>query len=350
MTVMWTLTVCDCRWPGRSLVRFGLQICGILWLAVTANPACAQDLVMGVVTSTSGQPVPAAGVELWVGRRRVASGLTGSDGRFGLSSGGVAEETILVVRAIGYSPETRAVHASDGVISILLTPVAVMLDPVLVQAAPRCPRRDSPDARSVWVKARQRNRHDEPSGLKSLQALAARLRVSAEELGTFDSNRLQPAELWIGGNVERRIADSGYAWHAAAGISNPRFDFWQYPYLESGFAHHFVDSLFGRLHTFSLLDTLSDGSVAISFCPLRRRSNRIQGEIQIGPDGSLRKVSWVFLTSAPQEHAGGMAIFPHSPGDGWPVPVPLVGAFWRKAALAYLQEVWVFHSWDTARE
>jgi hypothetical protein len=158
---------------------------------------------------------------------------------------------------------------------------------------------------------------------------------------------LQPAELWIGGAIDRRVADSGYAWPVQGGVTNPRFDYWQYPYLESGFAHHFVDSLFGRLHTFELIGTLPGGLAVISFCPRRDGRNRIEGELVIASDGRLRKASWKFITRSHPEDAGGMAIFPLTPDEEWPVPVPLLGLFWRKRVVDYLQEVWEFRDWET---
>ncbi len=323
-----------------------------LYTAVTialmyGSPLQLHAQISGTVMATSGQPVGGATVELWRGRELLMSRRSLVDGRFHLAHDGDVTGLALLVRAVGFSPELRSLDSAERFVDVRLAPLPMTMDPIVVRAGPTCPNRESVEARAAWNRAAIRNRHKEPLGLRSMDALTARLIVGASELGTFDNALLGLGELWVGGQLDRMLSISGYAWRASGGVSNPRFSYWNYPYLESGFAHHFVDSLFGSLHTLGLLDSLAGGDILLSFCPRAKDGNRIEGTMVIGGDGTLRKASWVFRTRDHDEGAGGVAVFPDSsPDDDWPVPVPVLGIFWRKRVFDYLEEVWEFRKWE----
>lgn len=316
-------------------------VCGVLFAAVTA-----QAQVSGRVQDLSGTPVHAALVELWNAARRLAVTGTGTQGDFSFPNANADSAELLLIRRIGYQPLRLPLGAARTSLVATLLPLPINLAPIA--AAPDwrpCPNRDDPRARKLWISVRDRYRRPGPEYWA--EGWIAQQRVSAQALGAPDSLMLRMSQV-----VARdpyfalstaRIRDSGYA-VPARGLREARFDWWEYPFLESLLAAHFVDSLFARLHTLSFANEQTQYTIA--FCSNRSRLPHIEGVLELDTDTSLARVTWRFVTQPHSEAAGGEVWFARSRTTDAPQPLfPITGLFWRKLTFDYFQEWREYREW-----
>jgi len=330
------------------VVRFRAPICLATALAVSPSAAVAQ--LYGQVVELSGVPVEGALVELWSGTARFAGQLTTSDGQFSFPAHVVAPATSVLVRSVGFTP-SQAPLGNEERIRIAVVPLATPISPLTVTGVTPCPSREDPAARRLWEALRDGHAAVGPSkGYWSEMKVQAG-RVAAARFGEIDTLRLEPGliggsrryyEIW-----QRHIADSGYA-RPYSGLRIPRFDLWEYPALESILARHFVDSLFGALHTFAV-DPRRPGSVV--FCPRDPSRPSLEGQLAIDVDTVLTAAMWRFRTPPPSEDAGGEVFFARPALADPSVPLfPAAGRFWRKLVVDYYQEWREYRQWHTCRD
>ncbi|HEY2824340.1 MAG TPA: carboxypeptidase-like regulatory domain-containing protein [Gemmatimonadales bacterium] len=317
-------------------------------LAVTTSlilgPLRLPAQVAGVVVDPTGTPLPGALVELWNGAERRGAAVTSSDGRFRFAEAG-GQSSIIVVRRIGSQP-VRAV-ADRPALHVTMMPIAVMLAPILAGTAPRCPQRDQREARALWTAMMHRYRVRGSWGQMSVNAAQYSAIVRAEDLGTIDTALLQAgAAVGQGGSpafLRAQRRKLGYGWRTQD-FHQGWFDLWEHPLLESAEAFHFADSLFGELNNLRLVESAPDG-YRLAFCSKRDKPG-IEGDLDIGPDTTLRGATWIFRTPKPVEEAGGRVVFA-APESGLPyVALAIMGMFWRKRVFDYLQMWWEFRGWS----
>jgi hypothetical protein len=174
--------------------------------------------------------------------------------------------------------------------------------------------------------------------------------VGKEELGVVDTSRSTEGDVAVGGDYfdvqSRRVLGNGYA-VPFRGLRQPRFDLYEYPWLDSFFAGHFLDSVFATLHTFGFE---SHHPLVLRFCPQDRARPSIQGTLEFDADSALARVTWVFLTDDPVEHAGGEVLFSRpDTNDPSRTIYPVIGLFWRKLVFDYYQEWMEFLEWHTCQ-
>ncbi len=316
--------------------------CLLLLGAASIDPALAQ--VRGVVTDPTGVPLPDALVELWSVERRLAGQLTDARGEFAFAAIGPVPSLTLLIRRIGYSPARVAV--SHGRIEVRLTRFAEVMRPISVLAGRLCPRPEDPTARAVWVALAERYSRDRALAHWAEPLVSVAI-VRPEQLGLVDTARLTASEIGAGRAyfelASRLIAERGYA-IPYEGLRLARYDLWEYPYLESLYAAHFVDTLFGRLHN---LAWASGASREIVFCPRDTSKPSIQGHLILDGHGALERVRWQFNTPAPAEIAGGEVIFTRPGEESSTALLPMAGLFWRKRVFDYWQQWFEFREWRT---
>jgi len=329
-------------------VRFHASIC--LLVALTVSPRSIIAQLRGEVVEPSGAPVEGALVELWSGTARLAGQITASEGAFSFPVHVVAPATSVLVRGVGYAPtRMRLGHAEN--IRITLLPIATPIRPLTVTGGTVCPRREDPTARGLWEALRDRYATVGPSKAYWSEMKVQAGRMAAARLGEIDTLRLEPG--LIGGSRRyyeiwhRRIADSGYA-RSYSGLRIPRYDLWEYAALESILARHFVDSLFGALHTLSL-EPERQGSIV--FCPRDRTRPSVEGYLEVDADTLLTAATWRFRTPPPIEEAGGEVFFARPALPDPPTPLfPTAGRFWRKLVVDYYQEWREYRKWYTCHD
>lgn len=329
--------------PSRGRVGFRgcVVVCGILVAAATA-----QAQITGRVQDASGTPVDAALVELWTATRRLAVTGTGKQGSFSFPNVDADSAALLLIRRIGYQPLRLPLGADRTLLVATLLPLPINLSPIV--AAPDwrpCPNRDDPRARTLWISVRDRYRR--PGSEYWAEGRMAQQRVSSRALGAPDTLMLRKSQVLARDPYfvlsTARIRDSGYA-VPAHGIREERFEWWEYPYLESLLAAHFVDSLFGRLHTLSFANEQTPYTIA--FCSNRKRLPHIEGVLELDPDTSLARVTWRFVTEPHSEAAGGEVWFARRRSTHGPQPLfPMTGLFWRKLVFDFFQEWREYREW-----
>jgi len=306
----------------------------------------------GTVHSTDGQPLSGVAIELWTPLRKTAATMTDGAGAFRFTEADRSTATAIIVRSIGYRPIRDALAASDTVLVIVLQPVPISLDSIAVTVAPlACKSPEDPQARSLWNQVQQRYSHRyESVALGTLMRLVNRT-VPAEQLGVVDTTGLAWGQRGAVGMVRadwrRWIADHGYAMPPGSLVSDYGRGDWDYPPLESGFAQHFVDSLFGRLSRFTFQQADSDGWV-LAFCPKKEKNPFVTGTLTVARDSTLVGATWTFHTRNPMERAGGQALFaPIVPYDSAAFLLPTFGLFWREGiSPKEFNEVWQqFQGW-----
>jgi hypothetical protein len=304
-----------------------LAACVLLW------PAFTVAQVVGVVVDTSGEPVQGARVELWSEHRRLATTTTSLTGMFGFAAADTPEAHAISVSRLGYGTVTRTFRPGESEMRIGLVPVALQLEGVSVEArAPRrCPNREDPQARSLWIRTASRySRATDSINIEALSDLIAG-EVDEEELGNVRSEDMDVSGAYADGyrrHVDRRI---GYG-YALSGSIEPEFAAWSYMPLWSFGAPHFLDPSFGEHNTLSIL-ARSSGTTVIVFCSrgLSRTAVAIEGTLSIGPDSSFASATWRFLAPRRREEAGGRTIFaPHPGGSVRPWLVAAQGFYWRR--------------------
>ena len=312
-----------------------------------AAPSSAFAQIQGRVADAAGGPLPGALVEVWSTNARLAVQVTNQAGQFVFPSEVTIAASLLTVRRIGYQPKrVELPHASPLVIT--LNPFVVQLSAITGAVAPPCPNTEDRDARALWEAARHQYRAFDPGAGAWAQIQMVRARVPKRDLGVVDTSQAVPGEVAVGPDYFRthsdRAATTGYA-IPYQGLSQGRFDHWEYPWLDSFFAGHFLDSTFGRLHRLSFE---SREHRILRFCPRDHKRPEIQGTIEFGADSAPSRATWIFLTQKPEEEAGGEVLFARpEPEVEVPVIFPLVGLFWRKLVFDYFQEWMEFLAWDT---
>lgn len=324
-----------------------------LWPAITltlfaALPATAQ--VRGRVVDATANPLPGALVELWSSTTRLAGLLTDQRGEFHFTEEVARPATLITVRRVGYQP-ARLSQLSNAEVTITLVPFARILPTLTVTATLTCPNIEDRTARGVWEAMRHRYQPFRPDAGASTPIRSIVARVSSRTLGAIDTTQATDGAVAAGRDYftghTQRVAERGYA-IPYQGVRRQRIDHWEYPLLESFFAGHFMDSLFGTLHHFSVE---SRSPLVLRFCPRNSKRPTIQGRLEFDADTSLARATWVFTTPEPQEEAGGEVVFAKPASDAKAgVLLPLFGLFWRKVIYDYYQEWMEFRAWRDCRK
>lgn len=303
-------------------------------LAIAAAPSAAQ--VRGSVADSAGAPIPDATIEAWAGLRQVARASSDPAGAFVLPGVRPGAATGLVVHRVGYRRVAVALTAADSVIRLRLARDVLVLPALTAAARTRgCPNRDDPRARAMWEAVRATY---PPFGDTVVFHSLARFRegdVPREDVDAFAAaaggrgwnaagTRAWP--LW-----RRQIRVGGYA----ARLRQPltaKYAFWLYVPLEMEFAQHFIDPLFGELHTLSIALSNAD-ETTIRFCPpasARRDRPEVEGTLTVAADGTLMRGSWRFRTPGPAEDAGGEIDFLPPSVTSQRLLLPERSLFWRR--------------------
>jgi hypothetical protein len=321
-------------------------------------PARLAGQVRGVVSDSSGQPLADAAIELWAGGARAAATRTAPDGRFAFAGSVTREATGLVVRRIGYRPESIPIRDGSTEISVQLAALNVPLPTLVTTGTQRvCPGRDEPAARALWETMRSRY-FALPYRYGMAYAGAADSGVvRAPDLGVVDEERLTGDGRSIGAALRladsARIADSGYAvpYYVAPrkrNLLNRSERRWRYARLDSYMAQHFVDRSFGLAHTLHVLER-AGSEVVLAFCPRQRDRPSIAGTLRVSADTALVSAAWRFHTPAPDEDAGGEVTFaPVGEFRSLPTLLPATSKVWRRSPVDpeyYWQRVSFYQKW-----
>jgi hypothetical protein len=324
------------------------QVLAVVTTAVVVSPLAAQ--VRGHVIDPAAAPLAGALVEIWSPTTRLAARVSDAEGAF-LFGEGVARTAVLItVRRIGYQP-ARVPVTPNAVATIKLVPFPQSLATVTVTATRLCPNVEDTAAHAVWEAMRHRYQLFRPELHVWSPTRMIFARVQPPDLGAIDTTQAVEGEVAAGGNyfdaASRQVVATGYA-TAYQGLRQQRFENWEYPRLESFFAGHFMDSLFGEQHQFSVA---SRAPLVLVFCPRSTKRPSIQGRLEIEADTSLGKATWVFQTPEPREEAGGEVIFGRPATDAVrPILLPLIGLYWRKLIFDYYQEWMQFEGWRFCRD
>ncbi|HET7464266.1 MAG TPA: carboxypeptidase-like regulatory domain-containing protein [Longimicrobium sp.] len=303
-------------------------------LALAAPPAGAQ--IRGSVADPAGAPVPGAAVEAWAGLRQVARATSDAGGSFVLPTVRPGDATGLVVHRIGYRRLAIGLTAADSVVRLRLTPAPANLAGITATAETRgCPNREEPRARAAWEAARAKY---PPFGDTAVFHSLARFREGDVPRENVDAFAAGPGTRgWnAAGTVawpmwRRQIRVGGYA----ARIRQPltaKYALWLYVPLEMEFAQHFIDPLFGELHTLSVGASNPD-ETTIRFCPLAsagRTRPEIEGTLTLAEDGTLLRGTWRYRTPRPTEDAGGELDFLPPEVTAQRLLLPERSLFWRR--------------------
>ncbi|HET7234640.1 MAG TPA: carboxypeptidase regulatory-like domain-containing protein [Longimicrobium sp.] len=312
----------------RSL---GLAVALVAWLA-QALPA----QIHGFVRDTAGAPVPAAAVEAWSGLRRVGNAMSDASGRFSLRTNPAESVTGLVATRVGYRRASLAVTAADTVVQLRLVPASVSLEGITATAGVRaCPNREDAAARAAWNGARAKYPPFTDTVVFHSLAVLRNGDVAREEIDVFGSDG--GARGWTGAGTaawepwRQRIRRAGYALRLQRGFGE-QYAFWQYAPLEMVFPQHFVDPLFGELHTFSTVASTRE-QTTIRFCPREPHSRsrpEIEGTLTLLRSGVLQRATWRYRTPNPDEDAGGDVDFLSPDVTARSLLLPAASRFWRK--------------------
>jgi hypothetical protein len=285
-------------------------------------------------------------VELWSPTERLGAVRSGADGRFAFDHG-AAHAAAILVRAVGYGMLRGSATLGDTALVVVLHPLVTTLRPLVASARREaCDQAEDPRARALWEAAARRYDLTFLDWAIRDTVLMIAERVSPERLGVVDPELATRGTIEWGGQYHRtlidRVAKLGYAVRAS-GIVPAWYDAWEYVPLESTLSGHFADSVFGRLHRFSLARIGVEG-VEVRFCPRRRNGPHIDGAVLIGPDTTLVKAEWHFYTTEPDEFAGGEVAFTpiQRDGAGGHLLLPITGLFYRRGVSDFYQ-VWLDH-------
>jgi len=313
----------------------------------------AQAQIRGSVVDAAGAPIPGAAVEAWAGLRAVGSARSGEDGRFVLPNVPLGAATGLVVRRIGYRRLARGVSAADSVVVLRLAPEATGLAGITATGETRgCPNREDPRARAAWEAARAL--YPPPADSMVFHSLATFrdgyvAREAIDSLAAGEGSRGWSAvptrswELW-----RRQILTYGYAARIVRPLGE-RYALWRYVPLEMEFSQHFAESLFGELHTLSVVAS-GGGETTLRFCPRgggRRGGREIEGTLTLSDGGALLGGAWRYRTPNPVEDAGGEVDFLPPEVTARSLLLPSRTLFWRRMAggTRYFVESRTYHEW-----
>jgi len=312
--------------------------------AFTVNSADAQ--LRGTVRTRDGEPVPGALVELFSLGRRIAGTGTDSLGRYGIASVPDSVALALLVLRMGFEPFRAQLRVSDTVVEVVLDPRPVELAAWSVAAnQDECTERDDPRARALYLAAAARYDTElSASGVRATSLIMQAI-VPPESVGVVDTSRLRFQA--IGGSARLRWRDpsTSYA-RPASGVLLPRFDLWDYPFLESIEAWHFADTAFAQRNTLSMGPS-ADSAAALKFCSRRGRQPYIDGVLYLAPDSSFARASWRFVVPRSTEQAGGEVVFaPVPPGANGVPLLPISGLYWRRRVAGFYTEWMAFRQWS----
>jgi hypothetical protein len=317
-----------------------------LFLTLTCLDRALAAQVAGMVVDEGRNAVPHALVDLWSPTTRLASQITENDGHFHFPPAVSLDATAIVVRAVGFSPTRVTLGDQRLDLRIELTRFARTLEAITVQAQPMCPNRADAAARSLWQALSRRYLPFKPAvGYRSAMRVAE-ARVQPADLGATDTNRLLRGALGATSlyyaQETARVVKFGYGIPFSGTVG--RYDHWQYPELESLFAGHFIDPLFGERHSFSF--DVGASRMVIVFCPRQLAQPAIEGSFELDRDSALAKITWRFRTPAPVEEAGGQVLFVRAQASGAStILLPAIGMAWRRLMSDYYQ-VWMqFEDW-----
>lgn len=312
----------------------------------SAAPASAIGQVRGLVESSTGRPLSAVLVELWRHRQLLGSRVTDSSGRFGFSIADSRGATEISARRIGFSATRSFLARGDSVVRLRLDGMAdASTSGVLARIDAACPNREDPEARSLWQRLRRSYRSADSVGLATLFSVSTTL-VAPDELGTPGNPAQRQGKRALPGTSRvswrRRIAMEGYAWLLTYRTGDYVSRTWEYPPLDSDFAQHFVDHVFGRMHRLSVVSQ-NEGELVIAFCPASSPVTALSGVLVLRPDTTIARAVWRLRTPEPVEDAGGDVIFAPYVRDGTlPILVPARGLLWRSRPDGSVQQRWQY--------
>lgn len=309
---------------------------GVVGVAGGAEEAHGQ--LTGVILDQAGNPIEGVAVEAWGETLRLATRVTDATGAFSIPQVVAARTTALYAHRIGFRAVRRDVDggAGAGPVEIRLDAEAVSLPTVeVVTSRAFCPRSDERTARALWEAARTRYAHGLDSMGVATYLAAQREVVQPSALGSppapGEAEEQRGSSFLLRVSWDRRIDREGYAYPVRRPTAAGALDSWVYAPLQADLAPHFVNELFGKLHTLSVFSEDETGW-RLAFCPRNRDRPSIHGTLHVAPDSSLVSAEWMFQTKEPEESAGGRAVFVPGGRQGTsPYLLPSEGVFWRKA-------------------
>lgn len=315
--------------------------------ALIAHAAGAQ--VRGTVVDTAGAPIADAAVHVWSGTRFLGRGETDARGGFRLRDLGIDSLTLTVHRP-GFQTRIVQLPAADTAVLVRMIPAPVRLAPVTVASSGRrlCPNREDPRARALWTA--MRGRYWQPS---SPPVVAFGLFEKRSGVGTrMEAYDPAAGERTMGWTEDALLiaypdlmALSGYATRANGGLGE-RTAFWFYRFLDDGLMQDFTGDFFGQAHTFSSM--IEDGETILVFCPRERmrRTGQIEGTLRLDGALNLVEANWRFRTPAPDEDAGGEAVYELPDAGLGRALLVRESLFWRKTnGGRYYFEAKTFTGW-----
>lgn len=338
----------------RATVLFAVFVASALLLV--AEPASAQ--MTGMVTDTTDAPLEGVVVEAWSDGARLASRVSGPDGRFTFPDSIARQTRQLRAGRLGYRLLIQPVESGRGDHHLRLDPEPVPLRGLVVETErQQCSFDDEGEARRLWNALSRRY-----SGPMDTVGIATYLTqvdtlLPRDDIGPLElpaamlSQRGSSSQLRF--SWTRRVRRQGYAFRVRRTERGRSFDSWAYAPLEADFAPHFVDPVFAELHRLRVSDR-SDVGWTIEFCPRDPDDPSIRGSMRVRPDTTLLSVEWIFETPEPDEDAGGRAFFPPSRGSPHEAhALPTESMFWRRLPTDTFQEVhqrfdeWIVAQGDT---
>lgn len=288
-----------------------------------------------------------AQVELWSPTARVATQVTGSDGRARFSSADARAASAALVRLIGFRPERVALAASVDTLNVRLTALPSPLPTVTVSdAETQCPMVDSPDARGRWERARSLYSAPNLLGRTSMLETGSGT-IGAEALGDVSRMRIAKGSraYTVAGMEGARhgIGARGYVYPLTESHNFKDYGVWAYPALTREYAEHFAEAVFGERHTLAVVSVGPDSLEAVlAFCARDRRQTGLDGTLRIGEDGTFLSARWMFYNRARgAERAGGEVVFaPRDRSTPTPTLLAAQGIFWRRLPSGMYYQRW----------
>ena len=332
--------------PGR-LTRVAVAALALAHLLASA--ASAQ--LRGRVVDAGGQPVSGVAVEIWSPVRRLGVRVADDGGAFQFSREEAREVSGILARRVGWRTAHLRASPGDTLVVVRMEPQPEALEGLTVTATRTvpCPNRESPRARALWTALRDRYRGGADTSAAASYYLSVESVGPKEQVGMVDTARAQRGwlksvephrRLWA-----RLISTGGYGFEIRQSMGEA-YAAWQYPPLESYYATHFVEDLFGAQHTLSIVRESAD-EVVLRFCPRERsgRKQRLEGTLTLAADGALRQAAWKYLTPAPREDAGGEIDFaPPPPSFRSALLLPATSLYWRRTTGGRYYQRWYRYS------
>jgi hypothetical protein len=323
--------------PGRAWGRFLFRIAGVIafLIAGTARPATPQAIQGRLISQTTGGPVDAAIVSIFLGQERIARTLSDRDGGFTLDMPGSGTYRIVAER-IGFATDTFAVIevGADATteFEFVLKERAIALDGIDVAATRRCETAAGEGVSRLWDEIRkaldaasltsegeyyqygviryERERNVRTFAVES-EAMRGRTILSSSPF------RSAPAE---------RLARNGYAQEARDGT----FDYF------APDADVLLSATFLETHCFSIRESASrPDQIGLAFEPIRRSGpTDIEGVLWTDrASAELRQLEFRYVRlphGVRDARLGGSATFERQSSGGWivrdwAIRMPLLG-------------------------